>query len=93
MTLALLAAEPVVAPVVTSATSGFSAEYTAIIPVATVAGVAVGFGAQRIVQDLLAGFFLFAAVCFASAAALLSAASLASRNAFRRADFSRVAAA
>ena len=37
---------------------GFS--LTAIIPAATVAGVAVGFGAQRIVQDLLAGFFLFA---------------------------------
>lgn len=33
---------------------------TAIVPAATVAGVAVGFGAQRIVQDLLAGFFLFA---------------------------------
>lgn len=33
---------------------------SAIIPAATVAGVALGFGAQRIVQDLLAGFFLFA---------------------------------
>ena len=33
---------------------------TAIVPAATVAGVALGFGAQRIVQDLLAGFFLFA---------------------------------
>ncbi|WP_300680978.1 mechanosensitive ion channel family protein [Nocardioides sp.] len=31
-----------------------------IVPAATVAGVALGFGAQRIVQDLLAGFFLFA---------------------------------
>ncbi len=36
---------------------GFS--LTAIVPAATVAGVALGFGAQRIVQDLLAGFFLF----------------------------------
>jgi len=33
---------------------------TAFVPVATVVGVAVGFGAQRIVQDLLAGFFLIA---------------------------------
>ena len=33
---------------------------TAIVPAATVAGVALGFGAQRIVQDLLAGFFIFA---------------------------------
>lgn len=33
---------------------------SAFIPAATVAGVAVGFGAQRIVQDLLAGFFLIA---------------------------------
>ena len=32
----------------------------AIVPAATVAGVAIGFGAQRIVQDLLAGFFIFA---------------------------------
>ena len=37
---------------------GFS--LSAIVPAATVAGVALGFGAQRIVQDLLAGFFLFA---------------------------------
>ena len=37
---------------------GFS--LTAIVPAATVAGVALGFGAQRILQDLLAGFFLFA---------------------------------
>ena len=29
-----------------------------LVPVATVAGLALGFGAQRIVQDLLAGFFL-----------------------------------
>lgn len=36
---------------------GFS--LTAIVPAATVAGVALGFGAQRIVQDLLAGFFVF----------------------------------
>ncbi|WP_319804472.1 mechanosensitive ion channel family protein [Nocardioides malaquae] len=33
---------------------------SAVVPAATVAGVALGFGAQRIVQDLLAGFFLFA---------------------------------
>ncbi|MFC6152545.1 mechanosensitive ion channel family protein [Nocardioides yefusunii] len=39
-------------------TLGFS--LTAIVPAATVAGVAIGFGAQRIVQDLLAGFFIFA---------------------------------
>ncbi|WP_232677407.1 mechanosensitive ion channel family protein [Nocardioides sp. R-C-SC26] len=32
----------------------------AFVPLATVAGVALGFGAQRIVQDLLAGFFLVA---------------------------------
>ncbi|MFS3130040.1 mechanosensitive ion channel family protein [Nocardioides sp. Bht2] len=32
----------------------------AIVPAATVAGVAVGFGAQRILQDLLAGFFVLA---------------------------------
>lgn len=33
---------------------------TGLVPPATVAGVAVGFGAQRIVADLLSGFFLFA---------------------------------
>lgn len=38
----------------------FGVSLTAIVPAATVAGVAIGFGAQRIVQDLLAGFFLFA---------------------------------
>ncbi|CAM3247202.1 mechanosensitive ion channel family protein [Nocardioides dubius] len=32
----------------------------AIVPAATVAGVALGFGAQRILQDLLAGFFVLA---------------------------------
>jgi moderate conductance mechanosensitive channel len=32
----------------------------AFVPLATVAGVALGFGAQRAVQDLLAGFFLIA---------------------------------
>ncbi|MCA1982985.1 MAG: mechanosensitive ion channel family protein [Nocardioides sp.] len=32
----------------------------AFVPLATVAGVALGFGAQRIVQDLLAGFFVVA---------------------------------
>lgn len=31
-----------------------------LVAPATVVGVAVGFGAQRIVQDILAGFFLFA---------------------------------
>ncbi len=38
----------------------FGVSLTAIVPAATVAGVALGFGAQRIVQDLLAGFFLLA---------------------------------
>ena len=33
---------------------------TGLVAPATVAGVALGFGAQRIVQDLLAGFFLIA---------------------------------
>lgn len=33
---------------------------TGLVAPATVAGVALGFGAQRIVQDLLAGFFLVA---------------------------------
>ena len=33
---------------------------TSLVPPATVAGVAVGFGAQKIVSDLLSGFFLFA---------------------------------
>jgi len=33
---------------------------TAFVPVATVVGVGVGFGAQRVVQDLLAGFFMIA---------------------------------
>jgi len=31
---------------------------TSLVAPATVAGVAVGFGAQRVVQDLLAGFFI-----------------------------------
>lgn len=38
----------------------FGISLTTFIPVATVAGVAFGFGAQRIVSDLLAGFFLVA---------------------------------
>lgn len=38
----------------------FGIALAAFIPVATVAGVAFGFGAQRIVGDLLAGFFLVA---------------------------------
>ncbi len=38
----------------------FGVSLGAIVPAATVAGVAVGFGAQRIVQDLLAGFFVLA---------------------------------
>jgi small-conductance mechanosensitive channel len=33
---------------------------TSLVAPATVAGVALGFGAQRVVQDLLAGFFLIA---------------------------------
>ena len=33
---------------------------TSLIAPATVAGVAIGFGAQQVVGDLLAGFFLFA---------------------------------
>jgi len=33
---------------------------TSLVAPATVAGVAVGFGAQRVVQDVLAGFFLIA---------------------------------
>ncbi|MFN2609014.1 MAG: mechanosensitive ion channel family protein [Acidimicrobiales bacterium] len=33
---------------------------TSLVAPATVAGVAVGFGAQRVVQDLLAGFFMIA---------------------------------
>lgn len=33
---------------------------TGLVAPATVAGVALGFGAQRIVQDLLAGFFIIA---------------------------------
>jgi moderate conductance mechanosensitive channel len=31
---------------------------TTVVPPATIAGVAVGFGAQRVVQDVLSGFFL-----------------------------------
>ena len=38
----------------------FGVALAAFVPVATVAGVALGFGAQRIVQDLLAGFFVVA---------------------------------
>jgi len=33
---------------------------TSLVAPATVAGVAVGFGAQRVVQDILAGFFIIA---------------------------------
>ena len=33
---------------------------TSLVAPATVAGVAVGFGAQRVVQDILAGFFIVA---------------------------------
>jgi small conductance mechanosensitive channel len=33
---------------------------TSVVAPATIAGVAIGFGAQRIVADLLSGFFLFA---------------------------------
>lgn len=38
----------------------FGVPLTGFVAPATVAGVALGFGAQRIVQDLLAGFFLIA---------------------------------
>jgi len=31
-----------------------------VVPPATIAGVAIGFGAQRVVQDVLSGFFLLA---------------------------------
>ena len=36
----------------------FGMPLTTLVAPATVAGVAVGFGAQRVVQDLLAGFFI-----------------------------------
>ena len=36
----------------------FGIPLTSLVAPATVAGVAVGFGAQRIVQDILAGFFI-----------------------------------
>lgn len=38
----------------------FGIALATFVPIATVAGVALGFGAQRIVQDLLAGFFVVA---------------------------------
>jgi small conductance mechanosensitive channel len=38
----------------------FGVPLTSLVAPATVAGVAVGFGAQRVVQDLLSGFFLIA---------------------------------
>jgi small conductance mechanosensitive channel len=38
----------------------FGVPLTTLVAPATVAGVAVGFGAQRIVQDLLSGFFMIA---------------------------------
>ncbi|MGH9103353.1 MAG: mechanosensitive ion channel family protein, partial [Acidimicrobiales bacterium] len=37
----------------------FGVPLTTLVAPATVVGVALGFGAQRVVQDLLAGFFLF----------------------------------
>jgi moderate conductance mechanosensitive channel len=40
--------------------SKFGLPLTSLVAPATVAGVAIGFGAQQIVADLLAGFFLFA---------------------------------
>jgi small conductance mechanosensitive channel len=40
--------------------SKFGLPLTSLVAPATVAGVAIGFGAQQIVGDLLAGFFLFA---------------------------------
>lgn len=36
----------------------FGVPLATVVPPATVAGVAVGFGAQRVVQDVLSGFFL-----------------------------------
>jgi small conductance mechanosensitive channel len=38
----------------------FGIALAAFVPVATVAGVALGFGAQKIVADLVAGFFMVA---------------------------------
>src|SRR5258707_818337 len=38
----------------------FDVPLASLIAPATVAGVALGFGAQRIVQDILAGFFIIA---------------------------------
>lgn len=38
----------------------FGVPLSTVVPPATVAGVAVGFGAQRIVQDVLSGFFMLA---------------------------------
>jgi small conductance mechanosensitive channel len=38
----------------------FGVPLTSLLAPATVAGVALGFGAQRIVQDILAGFFILA---------------------------------
>lgn len=38
----------------------FGVPVSGLVAPATVAGVALGFGAQRVVQDLLAGFFLIA---------------------------------
>jgi small conductance mechanosensitive channel len=38
----------------------FGVPLSSLVPVATVLGVAVGFGAQRIVADMLSGFFLVA---------------------------------
>lgn len=38
----------------------FGIPLATLIPTASVAGVALGFGAQRIVQDILSGFFLLA---------------------------------
>ena len=39
--------------------SKFSVPLGSLVPVATVIGMGIGFGAQRVVADLLAGFFLF----------------------------------
>jgi small-conductance mechanosensitive channel len=36
----------------------FGVPLTSLVAPATVAGVAIGFGAQRVVQDILAGFFI-----------------------------------
>lgn len=57
--LAWLATATIWAVAVMLILSKFNLPLTSIVPPATVAGVAVGFGAQKVVADLLSGFFLF----------------------------------